>query len=94
MGLWPIQGDEKRLGPTTTLSATITLSFVIPRGCDFFDFAQKGLLVAVPTAPTTALSLGNDPLLSATLSFLSSRAKPRDLRFRGPFLEKRTCPSK
>ena len=49
MGLWPIQGDEKRLGPETTLYGTTALS-------------------------------------------LSSRAKPRDLRFRGPFLEKRTCP--
>jgi hypothetical protein len=39
----------------------------------FFDFAQKGLLIDVPTAPTTALALGNGPLLSATLSFLSSR---------------------
>jgi hypothetical protein len=99
VGLWPIQTNEKRLDPATTLSATITLSFVIPRGCDFFDFAQKGLLIDVPTAPTTALALGNGPLLSATLSFLSSRAKPtcpgvpwRDLQFRGPLVEKRTCP--
>jgi hypothetical protein len=30
MGLWPIQGDEKRLGPATTLYATAALSFVIP----------------------------------------------------------------
>jgi hypothetical protein len=30
MGLWPIQGDEKRLGPATTLYATVALSFVIP----------------------------------------------------------------
>jgi hypothetical protein len=36
MGLWPIQGDEKRLGPETTLYGTTALSFVIPRGCDFF----------------------------------------------------------
>jgi hypothetical protein len=34
-----------------------------------FDFAQKGLLIDVPTAPTTALALGNGPLLSAALSF-------------------------
>ena len=53
----------------------------------FFDFAQNGLLIDVATAPTNALALGNGPLLSATLSFLSSRAKPRDLRFRGPFVE-------
>jgi hypothetical protein len=61
----------------------------IRRGCDFFDFAQTGCcrwrwrVVDV----STALSLGNGPLLSATLSFLSSRAKPRDLRFYGFFLE-------
>jgi hypothetical protein len=29
----------------------ILLFFVIPRGCGFFDFAQKGLLIDVPTAP-------------------------------------------
>jgi hypothetical protein len=44
MGLRPTQGDEKSLGPATTLYGTGTLS-------------------------------------------LSSRAKPRDLRFRGPFVE-------
>ncbi len=37
-------------------------------------------------APTSALSLGNGSLITTTLSFLSSRAKPRDLQFRGPFL--------
>jgi hypothetical protein len=30
MGLWPTQGDEKRLGPATTLYGTVALSFVIP----------------------------------------------------------------
>jgi hypothetical protein len=30
MGLWPIQGDEKRLGPVTTPYGAVTLSFVIP----------------------------------------------------------------
>ncbi len=46
-----------------------------------------------PSAPV--LSFGNGPLLTTTLSYLSSRlprravgAKPKDLRFRGPFLEK------
>jgi hypothetical protein len=46
----------------------------------FFDFPQKGLLIDVATAPTTALALGNGPLLSTTLSFLSSRAQRADLR--------------
>jgi hypothetical protein len=30
MGLWPNQGDEKRLGPATTFYATVALSFVVP----------------------------------------------------------------
>jgi hypothetical protein len=30
MGLWPTKGDEKRLGPATTLYGTVALSFVIP----------------------------------------------------------------
>jgi hypothetical protein len=30
MGLWPTQGDEKRLGPATTFDGTVALSFVIP----------------------------------------------------------------
>ena len=34
----------------TTLHSTVTLSFVIPRGCDFFDFAQKGLLSTSPAS--------------------------------------------
>ncbi len=55
----------------------------------FSDFRAKGLLIDVPTAPTTALALGIGPLLLAALSFLSSRAKPRDLQFRGPVLETR-----
>jgi hypothetical protein len=30
MGRRPIQGDEKRRGPATTLYGTVALSFVIP----------------------------------------------------------------
>jgi len=30
MDLWPTQGDEKRLGPATTLYGAVALSFVIP----------------------------------------------------------------
>jgi hypothetical protein len=37
----------------------------------------------------TALSSSNRPFPAMTLSFLSSRAKQRDLRFRGPLLETR-----
>jgi hypothetical protein len=39
MGLRPTQGDEKSLRPATTLYRTVAPSFVIPRGCDFFDFS-------------------------------------------------------
>jgi hypothetical protein len=48
---------------------------------------EEGAVANRFPAPTNALSLGNGPLLSATLSFLSSRAKPRNLQFYGPFLE-------
>jgi len=41
MGLWPTQGDEKRLGPATTLSATITLSFVIPRSSRLAEASRE-----------------------------------------------------
>ena len=37
-------------------------------------------------ASTTALSVADGPLFTTTLSYLSSRAKSRDLRFRGPFV--------
>ena len=43
MGLWPTQGDEKRLGLATTLYGTVALSFVIP---------------SVPGFPTSPLSPG------------------------------------
>jgi hypothetical protein len=34
MGLRPTQGNEKRLGPATTLYGTAALSFVIPTGAE------------------------------------------------------------
>jgi hypothetical protein len=40
-----------------------------------------------PFSSITALSLSNCPFLSTALPFLSLGAKPRDLRFCGPFLE-------
>ena len=47
-GLGPTQGDEKRLGPATTLYPTVALPFVIPkrsRGiCGFFLVHQDSLL--------------------------------------------------
>src|SRR5882757_9755675 len=87
--------DENLFRPATNFHRNVTLSFVIPTACDFFDFAQKRLLseertvverigVPPPQQPpcplTTVLSLQQP-------SPLSSRAKPRDLRFNGPFLE-------
>jgi hypothetical protein len=52
--------------------------FVTLSGCDFFDFEPRAacqyrsrLLSSI--TPSTALTLGNGPLLSATLSYLSSR---------------------
>jgi hypothetical protein len=49
---------------------------------------KEGAVAHGSPASTTVLSFGNGPLLTTTLSYLSSRAKPRDLRFRGPFVEK------
>jgi hypothetical protein len=39
---------------------------------------------ASPASPTIALSLDNRPFPTTTLSYLSSRAKPRDLQFSSP----------
>ena len=35
MGLWPTQGDEKRLGSAATLYEAVALSFVIPSEAGF-----------------------------------------------------------
>jgi hypothetical protein len=43
MGVRPTQGDEKRLGPASTLHGTYTLSFVIPSDCDLL-ISLTGLL--------------------------------------------------
>ena len=45
-GLRPTQGDEKRLGPASTLHGTVALSIVIPRACDFFDLFVFSALLA------------------------------------------------
>ena len=81
MGLRPTQGDEKRLGPATTFHVIATLSFVIP---------------SEPGFPTSQLS--PPPLMWFSLKrttcsrpkpqlLTGNPGKPRDLRFRGPFLE-------
>jgi hypothetical protein len=41
MGLRPTQGDQKRLGPATTLHGTVALSFVIPTEA-YPDFLPRG----------------------------------------------------
>jgi hypothetical protein len=61
MGLWPIHGDDERLGPATTLYETIGLSFVIPS-------AAEGS--AVPRA-----SLGNAGVPSPNDIVISTGAK-------------------
>jgi hypothetical protein len=38
MGLWPIRGDEAGLRSRNHLQRKVSLSFVIPRVCDFFGF--------------------------------------------------------
>src|ERR1700760_3702410 len=60
------------------------LPFVILRACDFFrhkyGWCRRPVVEgSVPAASTTALSHGNSPTLTTTLSFLSFRAKPRNL---------------
>jgi hypothetical protein len=114
--------DENLFRPAPNFHRNVTLSFVIPTACNFFDFAQTRLLsegrtvverigVPPPQQPpcplTTVLSLsttlpfvipseaegsavrfiGDKSQMEASPSPLSSRAKPRDLRFNGPFLE-------
>jgi hypothetical protein len=59
-------GSLKPIPPGNTLPAPLSSREVMT----FFDFPQKGLLIDVATAPTTALALGNGHLLSATLSFV------------------------
>jgi hypothetical protein len=96
MRLGPTQGDEKRLGPATTLYRTVPLPFVIPsagegsavpRTLPRNVFSTELLWACGP--PKTMRNASVQQLLSIEpLPFpLSSRAKPRDLRFRGPFLE-------
>jgi hypothetical protein len=36
--------DENLFRPATNFHRNVTLSFVIPTACDYFDFAQKRLL--------------------------------------------------
>src|SRR3982074_594329 len=44
MGPRPTEGDEKRLGPATTLCRTVALSFVIPTGatCPGLPWKRRG----------------------------------------------------
>jgi hypothetical protein len=48
MGLWPIQGDEKRLGSATTLYGTVALSFVIPSVPGFPTSLNSTTYVVLP----------------------------------------------
>jgi len=41
MGLRPTQGDEKRLGPATTLYGAVALSFVIRRSSRLAEVSRE-----------------------------------------------------
>jgi hypothetical protein len=43
MSLWPTQGEEKRLGPTTAPYGTVTLTFVIPSEAEGSAVPQTSL---------------------------------------------------
>jgi len=45
--LWLTHGDEKRLGPATTLYGTVALSFVIPSEADLSRLAVEGSSLAI-----------------------------------------------
>jgi hypothetical protein len=92
MGLWPTQGDEKRLGPATTFYGTVALSFVIPsrerndKACALCNIEGWNRRV-----PQVSLLRPGIPQTNShwkhPASSLSLGAKPRDLQFRGPFVE-------
>src|SRR6267154_2071391 len=73
---------ERTADPSASLRDDKKERVVVGRG----RLLKEGA-VADGFPPNTALSLGNGPLRARTLSFLSSRAKPRDLQFHGIFLE-------
>src|SRR5712672_823281 len=47
MGPRPTEGDEKHLGPATTLCRTVALSFVIPTGAERRDLRFYGSFVGM-----------------------------------------------
>src|ERR1700761_7354205 len=85
MGLRPTSGDENTpfrqpLVPATTIYGTVTPSLSSREPVTFFrhkdGWCRRGVVEgSVPAASTTALSHGNSPTLTTTLSFLSFRAK-------------------
>jgi hypothetical protein len=80
-GLRPNQGDDKRLGPATTLYATIAFSFVIPSvpGFPASPLSTPPLMWFSPKRTTCGRS---KPQLST-----GNPGKPRDLQFYGPFVD-------
>jgi hypothetical protein len=75
MGLWPIRGDEKRLGPATTLYGAIALSLVIP--------SVPGFPTSPPSPATTYVVLPkeNHMLLTEAATLDRKSGEPRDLQF-------------
>jgi len=91
MGLWPTQGDEKRLGPATTLYGTVALSFCHPersRGiCGSAVLSWKCFSTERSVVERSAVFLPYSPLLALAKaavivghSFLVSRRDRRFLR--------------
>jgi hypothetical protein len=78
MSLRPTEGDEKRLVPATTLYGIVTLSLSSRPELPWASDPPKVMKNASVQQP---LSKEPSPFP------LSSRAKPRDLQFRGPFVE-------
>ena len=83
MGLRPTQGDEKCLGPATTLYGTVALSFVIPSVPGF-----PAALLSSAT-PDVVLFKENHTQPTEAENLDRKSGEPRDLQFRGPLLETR-----
>jgi hypothetical protein len=99
MGLRPAQGDENGFCPATALYGSAALPFVIPSGakrsggiCSSADLYWKCFSTEWSWACGPPKEMKN-AFYPATVLYgsaappLSSRAQPRDLQFRGPFLE-------
>jgi hypothetical protein len=84
---------RQRLGPADIFIEPLPFPFCHPERLSELSSGQllmrRAIVGAteVPLPLTQALSSSNRPFPTTTLSFLSSRAKPRDLQFYGCFVE-------